>query len=44
MLTPVRSSQFKRDVKRVQKRGKDMNKLRCLLGLLLKQAPLPDTY
>ena len=35
MLTPVRSSQFKRDVKRVQKRGKDMNKLRCLLGLLL---------
>jgi len=23
MLTPVRSSQFKRDVKRVQKRGKD---------------------
>ena len=26
MLTPVRSSQFKRDVKRVQKRGKDMAK------------------
>ncbi|MAY73090.1 MAG: type II toxin-antitoxin system mRNA interferase toxin, RelE/StbE family [Halomonas sp.] len=44
MLTPVRSSQFKRDVKRVQKRGKDMDKLRRLLGLLLEQAPLPDTY
>ena len=44
MLTPIRSSQFKRDVKRVQKRGKDMDKLRTLLSLLIKQAPLPDTY
>lgn len=44
MLTPVRSSQFKRDVKRVQKRGKDMAKLRTLLGLLIEQAPLPEGY
>jgi len=44
MLTPVRSSQFKRDVKRVQKRGKDMTKLRTLLGLLIEQAPLPEAY
>jgi len=28
MLTAIRSSQFKRDVKRLQKRGKDMGKLR----------------
>ena len=27
MLTPVWSSRFKRDVKRAQKRGKDMDKL-----------------
>lgn len=44
MLVPVRSSQFKRDVKRIQKRGKDMAKLRGLLGLLVQQAPLPGTY
>lgn len=44
MLKPVRSSQFKRDVKRAQKRGKDMAKLRTLLGLLIEQAPLPESY
>lgn len=44
MLTPVRSSQFKRDVKRLQKRGKDMAKLRDLLELLIEQAPLPESY
>ena len=44
MLTPIRSSQFKRDVKRVQKRGKDMAKLRTLLSLLIEQTPLPDAY
>lgn len=44
MLTPVRTSQFKRDVKRVQKRGKDMIKLRTLLGLLIEQTPLPEAY
>lgn len=44
MLTPVRTSQFKRDVKRIQKRDKDMAKLRELLGLLIEQEPLPDHY
>lgn len=44
MLTPVRSSQFKRDVKRLQKRGKDMEKLRDLLNLLMAQETLPDFY
>ncbi|QEA40539.1 type II toxin-antitoxin system YafQ family toxin [Pistricoccus aurantiacus] len=44
MLVPVRSSQFKRDVKRVKKRNKDMTKLRRLLGLLIEQKPLPETY
>ncbi|MCI0510303.1 mRNA interferase YafQ [Chromohalobacter marismortui] len=44
MLTPVRSSQFKRDVKRAVKRGKDLQKLKSLLGLLVAQAPLPEEY
>ena len=44
MLTPKRSSQFKRDVKRVQKRGKDMAKLRTLLRMLIDQVPLPEAY
>lgn len=41
MLTPVRSSQFKRDVKRAEKRGCDMSKLRKILLLLINGEPLP---
>ena len=40
MLTPVRSSQFKRDVRRANKRGKDLSKLRRLLASLVMQQPL----
>lgn len=40
MLTPVRSSQFKRDVTRAAKRGKDLTKLRRLLAALIAQEPL----
>lgn len=41
MLTPVRSSQFKRDVRRAGRRGKDLAKLRELLISLIHQEPLP---
>lgn len=41
MLAPVWSGRFKRDVKRVQKRGKDMTKLKTALSLLIEEAPLP---
>lgn len=44
MLTPVRSGAFKRDVKRAKKRGKDMDKLRSLLLLLIAGATLPKRY
>lgn len=44
MLTPVRSSHFKRDVKKAEKRGKDMAKLRALLLFLIEERPLPATY
>lgn len=44
MLTPVRGRHFKRDVKRAEKRGKDMGKLRTLLSLLIEERPLPVRY
>ena len=43
-MTPVRSAQFKRDVKRVRKQGKDLEKLKTLLALLLEQSTLPTAY
>ena len=42
MRIPIRSSQFKRDVKRAGKRSKDIGKLRSLLTLLIKERPLPQ--
>ena len=44
MLTPVRSSQFKRDVRRARARGKDLGKLRALLASLIEQECLPAQY
>jgi mRNA interferase YafQ len=40
----VRSGQFKRDVKRAEKRGKDMAKLRAVLLLLIEGKKLPIGY
>lgn len=44
MLTPVSSSRFKKDVKRAEKRKKDMGKLKTALLLLISGAPLPTEY
>jgi hypothetical protein len=45
VLNPIHSSQFKRDVKVAKKRGKDMDKLRVLLILLLEENRFPqDTW
>ena len=44
MLVPVRSSQFKRDVRRAASRGKDLRKLRTLLTSLLEQEAMPARY
>jgi len=41
MRSPSYSSQFHRDVKRLQKRGKDFEKLKRLIELLLTGEPLP---
>ncbi len=44
MRQPDYSGQFKRDVKQAQKRGKDMDKLKTLLGLLIEGKALPAVY
>ena len=44
MRRPVRSSAFRRDVKRAQKRGKDTAKLRQVISLLVAGEPLPELY
>ena len=44
MLTPVRSSQFKRDVRRARARGKDLRKLRAVLAALIEQESLAEQY
>jgi mRNA interferase YafQ len=41
---PIRGAQFRRDVKRAQKRGKDMAKLRELILLLIEGQLLPARY
>jgi mRNA interferase YafQ len=38
----VRSTTFKKDVKRAEKRGKDMRKLKAVILLLLEDAALPE--
>ncbi len=42
MRTFSRTSQFKKDVKRADKRGKDMAKLKAVLELLIEGEPLPE--
>jgi mRNA interferase YafQ len=44
MRTPTYSSQFHRDVKRLQKRGKDLEKLKTLIRHLLAGDPLSPQY
>lgn len=44
MLTLAPSSAFRKDFKLAQKRGKDMDKLKTLLNLLVNQRPLPSSY
>lgn len=43
-LRSLRTKQFERDIKRCQKRGKNMEKLKTLIVLLLEEQPLPIHY
>ena len=40
----VRATAFRKDVKRAEKRGKDMAKLRSVILLLVQDAPLDPRY
>ena len=44
MLRLAPSTRFRRDVKRMEKRGKDMNKLKTLINLLQEEQLLPSSY
>ena len=44
MRTFSRTSQFKKDVKRADKRGKDMAQLKAVLELLIDGGHLPPEY
>lgn len=44
MREVIRGTQFKRDVKLAEKRGKNMAKLREVILLLLEEKPLPSRY
>ena len=43
-LTPTPTAQFKRDVKRQAKRGKDINKLRAVIQTLCDRQPLAPAH
>ena len=44
MREVVRSTAFRKDVKRAAKRGKDMAKLKVVILLLIEDAPLEPRY
>lgn len=44
MLARVYQQSFLRDTNKVEKRSKDMNKLRNVMTMLLEQKPLPPKY
>ncbi|MCE2440763.1 MAG: type II toxin-antitoxin system YafQ family toxin [Candidatus Latescibacteria bacterium] len=44
MQATVRSTQFRRDVKRAGARGKNLGKLREILVQLIQESPLPTRY
>ena len=43
-LTPVYATAFKKDFKRLEKRGVDQEKLRRVIKLLLAEIPLEEQY
>lgn len=44
MLTPIFTNQFKRDLKRVKKRGKDSAKLKAVMTSLIDEEPLGEQH
>ncbi len=44
MLSPIFENQFKKDIKRLQKRGKDISKLKMVIEKLLENQELEPKY
>jgi len=44
MLTPIYSRQFERDVKRMQRRGKNIEKLKIIICSLVLEEPLDPIH
>jgi len=44
MLTPVYKNKFEKDIKRLQKRGKDLKKLKSVANELISGNPLGKKY
>lgn len=44
MLNLEFTNQMKRDLKLINKRGKNLNKLRIIIDLLQEEKPLPEKY
>ncbi len=44
MRSPIFENRFKKDIKRLQKRGKDMNKLKVVIDKLLDNQELEPRY
>jgi mRNA interferase YafQ len=44
VLTPIESAKFKRDLKRVVKRGKAIGRLKLIVQTLLEEKPLPPRH
>lgn len=44
MLTPQESTRFRRDLRRMKKRGKDLGLLKSVVQLLVEEQPLPERY
>lgn len=44
MYEPQYSGQFKKDIKKIEKQGKDIEKLKTVVTMLILQKPLPIKY
>jgi mRNA interferase YafQ len=44
MLTPVYTRQFERDIKRVKKQGKNLEKIKIIIRTLLQEKPLDPIH
>jgi mRNA interferase YafQ len=44
MLSPIFDNRFKKDIKRLQKRGKDMKKLKTVIEKLVENEKLEPKY